>query len=150
MDKISLEQYSGFWYQIAAYPTPFTPANAFNVTAEYTLLLESLKVVNSCYVVASSGEMLRIQNEGVAISASDDNRTLIVKFDEQQPSIPNYVIEGVDPNYSFAVVTSPQKDALYLLSRYPAIELSEYIVLTERLASLGYDVSKLVLTPQLL
>ncbi len=150
MDKISLERYSGLWYQIAAYPTPYTPATAFNVTAQYTLTGDGMKVDNSCYVVTSDGSVVRIQSIGYAVPASEDNRTLIVRFDESQPAIPNYKIYGINPDYTYAIITNPEKDNLFILSRIPVITMSDYLHVTNNLAVDGFDVSRIALTPQLI
>lgn len=150
MSNISLSEYAGIWYQIAAFPNEFTFDKAFNTTATYTVTPDGIHVLNTHYLLASDGSLLRVDAEGTAISKSHDNRRLAVRFDEAMPYITNYIIEAIDPQYTFSVVTNPQRDHLYILSRYSVITMKDYTHLTNNLALSGFDVSKLIPTTHFL
>ncbi len=55
----------------------------------------------------------------------------------------NYLIHRTD-YMSYAVVGSPDRSSLYILSRTPRMSRSRYETLVQFAASLGYDISKLV------
>lgn len=149
MNRISLQNYSGLWYQIAAYPSWFYTESMYSVTAEYKLEGNTVVVKNTAYQLASDGSEIKIEANGIATPLSDDNRTLSVRFNELQPVVPNYTIEAIDPKYTYVVVSNPERDALYILYRAPIMSREDYTHITTNLASMGFDVVKLRPTPQL-
>ena len=52
------------------------------------------------------------------------------------------------PDYSVALVGDPGREYLWILSRTPAIDDSTYQRLVAAAAAQGFEVSKLVKTPQ--
>jgi apolipoprotein D and lipocalin family protein len=54
----------------------------------------------------------------------------------------------LDKDYKWAVVSSPGKDYLWILSRSPKMEETIFSSITEDLNNDGYDVNRLVKVPQ--
>lgn len=143
MDRISLYNYSGTWYQISAYLSWFYNESMYNVTAEYRLEGDEIIIKNTAFQVVSDGSEIKIEAHATAVSVSEDNRTLSVRFNETVLYISNYTIEAIDPEYTYAVVSNPEKDSLCILYRNPIMSKSDYSHITTRLADMGFNVTKL-------
>lgn len=148
--SVDLTRYSGRWYEIARLPNRFEKKCAADVTAEYTMLDSGrLKVVNRCR--KKDGRLSK--TEGVARLA-DKNGTssrLKVRFAPGFLSfLPivwgDYQVIELAPDYSHALVGEPGRKYLWILSRTPRMDEETYRRLTERAASEGFDVTKLVRT----
>lgn len=135
-EVIDLQRYGGTWYEIAAFPQVFE-AGCSNVTAQYSLNDDgSIQVVNTCLV---NGRLRQV--EGRAVPTSEDNSKLKVSFFPGMAG--DYWIEAIDPNYQWALVGSPARDSLWILSRTK--QLSQTVVddLVAQAYYLGYDVDRL-------
>lgn len=60
---------------------------------------------------------------------------------------PYYIIALAD-DYSWAVVGTPSRKYLWMLSRTPVIDDDLYFLIEQRAKALGFDTSQLVKTPQ--
>ncbi|GLQ45970.1 hypothetical protein GCM10007862_10210 [Dyella lipolytica] len=56
----------------------------------------------------------------------------------------DYWVVDLDPNYQWAVVGSPSKKYLWILSRTPSMPSQLFEQLTHRAELRGYDINKLV------
>jgi apolipoprotein D and lipocalin family protein len=63
------------------------------------------------------------------------------------PKEGNYWILHVDENYQEAIVGTPDRKYLWLLARTPEIPENRRAALIQRAATLGFDVSRLVMRP---
>lgn len=143
------QQYMGRWYQIAAIPQPYAP-NCPQSVAYYSLIPEGIQVYNECRdrgrVVNSVRGVATIL--GPATLRVDFPIPAIPKSDSQASNIPyftgtgpNYLIH--ETNYQYAIVGSPDRSSLYILSRNPQMSDTEYSRHLHRAQELGYDVSLL-------
>lgn len=142
VDDFDANQYMGKWYQIASIPQFFN-TDCARSTAEYTLLSDKIKVVNSCY---DNNWNIKRTITGSAIPIdSGTPAALLVNFPGYQtPKIANYLVH--DTNYiTFAIVGSPDRSNLYILSREPKMTVCMYRALRRTARELGYDTSKLVI-----
>ena len=60
----------------------------------------------------------------------------------------DYWIIGLGPDYTWAVVGAPRRRSLWVLSRAPVMSTSSYEQALEIAAGNGFDVSRVVRTPQ--
>lgn len=147
--SIDLDKYVGVgkpvkertWHQVAAFPTWFQRdllGRPFkNVTAVYTPMEGYIEVKNAG--TTASGK--RKVQKGKAFITEKKN-VLAVQFSLLQPRIPNYIIEFVDENYEHAIVGSPNKQYMWILTRgemTPTI-FQELLKIAKRR---GYDISRL-------
>jgi lipocalin/uncharacterized protein YbjT (DUF2867 family)/ligand-binding SRPBCC domain-containing protein len=147
---VDLDRYLGVWFEIARLPNRFQRECVGDVRATYVRRPDGLlDVVNRCRT--AEGE---IEARGVARIV--DERTfskLKVRFAPAWLSwLPmvwgDYWIIALAPNYSWAVVGDPSRNYLWVLARTPRLD-DESIVAARALARVsGYDVERLVLTPQ--
>ncbi|MCW5625651.1 MAG: lipocalin family protein [Burkholderiales bacterium] len=149
---VDLERYAGRWYEIARIPNRFQKDCASDVTADYSVRDDGrIDVENRC--VRADGVVDRAA--GLARTREDDatRARLEVSF---LPAwlrwLPmgwaDYWIVELDPDYRFAVVGSPDRRYLWILSRTPTLEAETYAVIVERLLANNYPVAMLVRTPQ--
>ncbi|MED6180850.1 hypothetical protein PIB30_013933 [Stylosanthes scabra] len=149
--NLDIKRYMGRWYQIASFPTLFQPKNAVDTRATYSLNDNgTVNVLNEDWV---DGKRQFIQGIAYKADPNSDEAKLKVKF-YIPPSIPIFPVIGdywvlyVDQDYQNAVVGGPTKLFLWILSRKSHIDDATYNDLVEKAKDEGYDVTKLLKTPQ--
>lgn len=140
---VDLDRYLGKWYEIARYPHSFEEG-CFRPTAFYEKLEDgNIKVVNRCNMNSLSGEL----NEAIGIAEIVDNKSnakLEVQF--FWPFTGNYWIIDLDQNYQYSIVSEPNRQYLWILSRSPKMEESLLNELKSKLTNLGFDLTYLSLS----
>jgi apolipoprotein D and lipocalin family protein len=150
VESVDLARYAGLWYEVARLPNRFEEKCAGDVSAEYTLKeADRVKVVNRCR--RKDGKMS--EAEGVARLADKrgPSSRLKVRFAPSYLSfLPfvwgDYQIIELAPDYSHALVGSPDRKYLWLLSRTPRLDDVTYERLTEAARAQGFDTSRLMRT----
>lgn len=152
VSSVDLSRYAGKWYEIARLPNRFQNKCAGEVVAAYSLLEgDQLKVVNECR--QENGQTISAEGEARLADKSGPNSKLKVRFAPAWLSwLPmvwgDYWIIDLAPEYSFAVVGSPDRKYLWILSRTPQLEDAIYRRIVKQTAAKGFDVSRLVRTRQ--
>lgn len=150
VSSIDLGRYLGLWYEIARLPMKHEPADYRDITAEYALQDDGrIQVTNRA--VDGSGEGQEAIGEAVAMDAS--NSRLEVSFlPEGLRWIPftkgDYWILRIDEAYATALVGSPDRRYLWLLSRTPRVEPATRELFLAHAREQGFDLSDLIDTPQ--
>lgn len=145
--RLDLPRYMGRWYELARYPNRFQTQCTGPATADYSLLpAGTVQVVNRCprgegRVDEAVGEARRVGPEGMA--------TLQVRFAPAWLSfLPmvwgNYWVVELDADYQLAVVSEPQREYLWVLSRSPGLAPEPWAALQARLQVLGFDPARLI------
>jgi apolipoprotein D and lipocalin family protein len=142
---VEVERYLGTWYEIATIPQRFQKG-CVGVTAEYTLLEDGdIRVVNTCRQGTLEGEVRRVVGRARVVDKAS-NAKLKVRF--FWPFWGSYWIIGLGDDYEWAVVGHPNRKYLWILSRSPAIADTLYEEVLKLVADKGYDLSRIVKTPQ--
>lgn len=142
-----LAHYLGRWHEIARLPLFFERHCVADTTATYTLEPDgSVGVHNACRTAEGKQE----DATGVARLVSDRAGALKVTFAPRWLSwIPwvwaDYWVIDLDPEYRWAVVGSPSRKYLWVLSREPSMTRRQWDDVRRRAAQRGYDVSKLII-----
>ena len=145
VNSVDLRQYLGKWYEIASYPAWFQ-IECTGSTAEYTLLADGrIKVVNRCFKKQLNGSLKESKGKAV-VADTQTNAKLKVWF--FWPFKGDYWIIDLAPDYSWAVVGTPSRKYLWILSRTPAMDRKVYEAILSRLPAKGYDPGRLNLTLQ--
>jgi len=145
--SVDLSRYAGTWYEIARLPMWFQ-RHCVDSKAVYSNRPDgAVGVHNEC--VTHSGRVE--QAEGVAtVVDTKTNARLTVVFDNWFARLfgssreGNYWILDLDPEYRTAMVGTPDRRFLWILSRTPQLEGSTYRRLVERAEQMGYPVSDLI------
>lgn len=143
VEKVELKKYLGSWYEIARYEH-FFEKDCKNVTANYSMLNEeTIKVTNKCTKIQTNEKKEAI---GRAYAIDETNSKLKVSF--FRPFYGDYWIIMLDENYNYAVIGTPLREYLWILSRTPNIDdnLKEQIL--KKLPNMGFASSKLIWTIQ--
>jgi apolipoprotein D and lipocalin family protein len=145
--SVDLARYAGTWYEIARLPMWFQ-RHCIDSKAIYTVRPDSkIGVHNEC--VTRSGKL--DQADGiVTIVDTHTNAKLAVTFDNffarlVGPSRDgNYWILDLDPDYQTALVGTPDRRYLWMLSRSPQLDETTYQRLVAKAQQLGFPVSDFI------
>lgn len=126
VESVDLKRYVGLWYEIGRLPNSFQQDDS-SATAEYSLKnVGTVLVVNTEY--RPDGNRKIAQGEATVVPESQGSR-LRVKFAGPAMLIPtpktgNYWIMALAPDYSVALVGTPDRKFLWLLARQPNLPAS--------------------------
>jgi apolipoprotein D and lipocalin family protein len=149
VNYVNLEKYTGLWYEIAKIPNRFQKNCKSSTTALYSLMDDgSIKVVNSCR--EEDGKIN--SSEGVArVVDNITNSKLEVSF----VSIfgihlfwGDYWIIGLDDEYSYAVIGTPERKYGWILSRTKKLPEEKLTAAFEILKKNGYNRNDFEMTLQ--
>ena len=146
VDNLELESYLGKWYQIAS-TNPSFQKDCVCVTAEYEVNeSENVNVTNSCNKETIDGELEVVVGEA---KKTRNPAKFNVSFGGFSLPFSNYWIVDLADDYSYAVVSSPFRTPIWILSRTPEMDEEVYTDIVDRLAKRFFDVGKLVPTTQI-
>ena len=147
--NIDISRYMGIWHEVARLPMLFQNSCVDNISARYSLNENnSVNVINQC----RRADNKIITAEGIALAIDHTNSKLKVTF---LPKVLRwlpftkapYWILRLDENYQTALVGTPNRQYLWLLSRNPKIDEKVYQSYLETAQRQGYDLSKLIRNP---
>lgn len=119
---VDIKRYTGLWYEIAKIPNRFQKQCAYGTTAEYTLREDgSITVLNRC--VKEDGSL--DEAEGLAKFA---DKSTTSRLEVSFVSVlgwrlfwGDYWIIGLDEEYGWAVIGTPDRKYGWVLARNPAL-----------------------------
>ena len=143
---VDIDRYLGRWYELARYPNRSHRGCTANVVVLYTPRVDGrIDVRETCTTPEGA-----IEATGVARRAADHGPAskLEVRF---APAIFSFVpgawedywILYVAPDYSAAVIGTPDREMLWLLARTPAVDMPTFASLVDAARAQGYDVDRL-------
>jgi len=144
---VDLKKYAGKWYEIAAFPQRFQK-KCNCTTATYTLTDQGYVVVeNRCNKGAVNGKQAYIKGKAFVVENSGNAKLKVQFF---WPFKAKYWIIDLADDYSYAVVGHPNRSYLWILSRTPSMPDATYQQIISRISKLGFDISKIKRTNQIL
>lgn len=145
--SVDLSRYAGTWYEIARLPMWFQ-RHCIDSKAIYTTRPGGkIGVHNEC--VTDAGKLDQVDGIATVVDPMT-NAKLAVTFDNffarlVGPSRDgNYWIVDLDPDYQTALVGTPDRRYLWILSRTPQLDESVYQRLVAKAQQLGFSVSDLI------
>ena len=143
VDNVNIKEYLGKWYEIARYEHSFEE-NCKNVSATYSLKKENkIKVINRCTDITTNEKS---KATGIAYATNKTNSKLKVSF--FRPFYGDYWILMLGNDYSYAVVGSPSREYLWILSRTKKLQDDVKDMILQKLPKLGFSTNKLIWTIQ--
>ena len=141
--EVDLTRYSGKWFEIASFPMFFQRKCVADTTAEYKANGSGgIRVVNRCTTEKGVDEAV-----GVATVVPEfGNSRLKVSF--FWPFTGDYWILGLDPEYRWAVVGSPNRKYLWILSRTAKLPAPLLDAALAAAQGQGFDLKELRYTSQ--
>lgn len=145
--SVDLVRYAGTWYEIARLPMWFQ-RHCVDSKATYTIIADDrILVRNEC--MTDSGTLDQVDGVATVVDLTTTAR-LSVTFDNffarlVGPSREgNYWILDLDAEYRVALVGTPNRRYLWILSRDPTLDASTYQRMVTKAQTLGFPVSKLI------
>ena len=137
---VELEKYLGKWYEIAHLPARFQKG-CTDTTATYTLSKDgNIIVLNECI---RNGKVKRAKGKAKVV---DKNTGAKLKVSFFWPFSADYWIINLGKGYDYAVIGTPNRKYLWILSRTPQIDDRLFSQLIESVKSKGFDARKLIIT----
>lgn len=135
--NVDLRRYMGRWYEISSYPQWYEKGLT-SVSAFYTIKDDYVEVVNSGY---KNGILQEAHGRAVVVNGSGCSKLKVSFF---RPFYGDYWIIDLDRDYSWVVVSNPNRSTLWILCREKTMNKILYQDIVGRLKNNGFDVSKLV------
>ena len=149
--QVDLARYAGTWYEVARLPNRFQEKCTGEVTATYRNRPDGrIDVVNRCRT--DNGDMTDAAGIARRVDGEPPSR-LEVRF---APAIlsflpavwGDYQIIALGPEYDYALVGTPDRKYLWVLSRTAQMDRDRYLALLAEAKAQGFDVAKVVETRQ--
>ncbi|MCZ2498032.1 hypothetical protein GN316_14805 [Xylophilus sp. Kf1] len=148
--NVDWQRYGGQWYELARLPNSFQRKCVGDVSAQYSAGNEGrIQVINSCR--RDDGAIDSAVGEARKVAAEEGR--LKVRFAPSWLSwLPlvwgDYWVLAIDDGYQTALVGTPDREYLWLLSRTPQRSSADIEPWLMRAASMGFDISRVMLTTQ--
>lgn len=146
---VDLQRYVGLWHEQARLPNRFQKKCTGPVTAEYTLLGDgTVQVINRCMLADGRFD----ESAGIArlapVAGQPGAGRLEVSFaPDWMRWLPltwgDYWILKLDRDYQVALVGTPDRQYLWVLSRVPQLDEAALQAELDYARSLGFDVDKM-------
>ncbi len=123
VNNVDLTRYVGLWYEIAKIPNRFQKKCARGTTAEYTLRADGrITVANRCY--REDGKLDDAKGEAKIVDPATNAKLEVsfVSFLGWRPFWGDYWIIGLDQDYRWAVIGTPDRKYGWVLSRTPTLD----------------------------
>ena len=137
---VELKKYLGKWYEIAHLPARFQEG-CTDTTATYTLSEDgSISVLNEC---RRNGKVKQAKGKAKVVDKKSGAKLKVTFF---WPFYGDYWIINLGKDYEYAVVGTPNRKYLWILSRTPNMDDKIFSQLMESAKSQGFDVNNLIKT----
>lgn len=146
VDHVDLDRYQGTWYEIARLPA-FFQEGCRDSQAEYELLPDGkVSVINSC---VKDGEKEVAQGTAWVVD-EQTNAKLKVRFDNWISNLLPWLVVGdywiiyLEPDYSVAIVGTPDRGYLWILSRSQTMADEKYEQLLAFCRERGFETGEMI------
>ena len=137
---VELNRYLGKWYEIAHLPIRFENG-CTDITATYSLSKDgNVSVLNECL---RDGKLKQAKGKAKVVDKNTGAKLKVTFF---WPFSADYWITDLGNNYDYAVVGTPNRKYLWILSRTPQMDDRLFSQLVESVKSKGFDANKLIKT----
>lgn len=143
--NLDIDRYSGLWHEMARYQNPMQPKNCLNPTAEYGYDDDgNVAIVDSC----SDRRGVITSTTLATAKQTDPNGNAMFSVDYGDGQADDYWVIAVAEDYSWSIVSVPQRDRLWILTREPISGGPEMDMLVAKARELGFDPAKLFYSQQ--
>jgi len=149
VDHVDLARYVGLWYEIAKIPNRFQDQCARGTTAEYALREDGrITVVNRC--VKQDGKTDKAAGVARIVDPVTQAKLEVsfVSFLGWRPFWGDYWVIGLDEEYRWAVVGTPDRKYGWVLARTPTLDAQTRATIDSILVANGYRPEAFAPSPQ--
>jgi len=140
VSHVDLEKYLGKWYEIAHLPFRFED-DCTDITATYSLSKDAnVSVLNECL---KDGKLKQAKGKAKVVDKISGAKLKVTFF---WPFYGDYWIIDLGKDYNYAVVGTPNRKYLWILSRTPQMDDRLFSQLIEFVKSKGFNVNNLIKT----
>lgn len=144
--KVDLKRYSGTWYEVARVKNRFQRDDESAIAQYAPLTPDKVSVKNTA--LGPNGRVRAIEGTAEVVPGSEGSR-LRVRFKglaglAPVPKEGNYWIIALDPQYRSAMVGTPDRDYLWILSRTPSLNARTLHKYTAQAEIFGFPIEKLI------
>ena len=143
------EAYTGVWHEVARLPN-FFERNVVAARATYGLLPDgAISVFNEG--LKADGKETSIRGKATTVGSTPDGEAkLEVRFDQFPASLfaGDYWILDLNDAHAKAIVGSPDRKFLWLLSKDPDSTPADFSDGIRRMESLGFEMDELIVNPR--
>ena len=137
---VKLTKYLGKWYEIAHLPARFQK-DCTDTTATYSLSKDgNISVLNEC---RRNGKLKQTKGKAKVVDKTSGAKLKVTFF---WPFSGDYWIIDLGSAYDYAVVGTPNRKYLWILSRTPQMDDELFSQLLKSVKSKGFNVNKLIKT----
>ena len=140
VSNVDLPHFAGTWHEIARYPNRFQKGCLDTFTTYSPMENGKVTILNHCRT--DSGEKTA-RGTAKVVDQQTNARLKITFF---WPFYGDYWIIDLGKDYEYAVVGTPNRKYLWILSRTPVLDLQIYNGILERMQSQGFDPARLLIT----
>jgi apolipoprotein D and lipocalin family protein len=138
VSHVDLEKYLGKWYEIAHLRFRFED-DCTDITATYRLSEDgNVSVLNECL---RDGKLKRAKGKAKVVDMNTGAKLKVTFF---WPFSADYWIIDLGKDYDYAVVGTPNRKYLWILSRTPRMDEGLFSQLMESARLKGFDVNSLI------
>lgn len=146
VERVDLPRYLGLWHEVARLPQRFQNSDRLRceeVTAEYAAAGPGrVSVVNGCVNALDPARPRSVATGQAYVVEGSEGARLRVSF--FWPFFGDYWVLGLDPDYRWALVGSPSRRSLWLLSRTPTMDEAEVQRALDIARREGFELAPLV------
>lgn len=144
--ELDMERFSGLWYEIARFPHRHQ-RGCVGSSATYVPLEGDrvVRVINRCRLGTLDGPEKVVKGKAWVTDPEEPGKWKVRFF---WPFTADYWVVELTGDYKYAVVSTPDRNRLWILSREPRMSERLYDELVSGLEASGFDTTKLVRTTQ--
>jgi apolipoprotein D and lipocalin family protein len=143
--ELDVERYMGTWYEIQSIPQWFQ-RGCHGTEAHYALREDgTFSVRNTCWIGPQTDRLKEANGKGWQPNPKEPGRLKIQFF---WPFSGDLWVFQLDHDYQWALVGSPKRSSLWILSRTPTLDPAIVSQLRQWAADHGFDLQKLQPSPQ--
>lgn len=140
VNYVDLKKYVGLWYEIAKIPNSFQDQCAKGTTAKYVFNKDGeIDVINSCIDEDNEKDVANGLARIVDKKTNAKLEVSFVSFFGWRPFWGDYWIIGLDENYNWAIVGTPNRKYGWILSRTPKLDTEKLNKIFSVFIEQGYN-----------
>ena len=149
VSSVDLARYGGFWYEIAKIPNRFQKQCARQTIAHYSLRRDGqINILNQCIKQNGNADQARGIARVVDPNIRAKLKVSLVSFLGWRPFWGDYWIIGLDANYRWAIVGTPDRQYGWILARSQSLDPAALETIFTVLERNGYQRTRFMIGPQ--
>jgi len=143
--SVDVPRFMGDWYVIAHIPS-WPEREAFDAIERYDLRPDGRIQTTFTYRKGSFEAPLKTMHPLGRVEKEGNGAVWGMQF--VWPIQAEYIIAWVDPGYRQTIVARSKRDYVWYMARTPQVSAEDYQAAVQRIAAMGYDISRLRPVPQ--